>query len=275
MTSLENNTESKILVVGGGRMGAAIINGWLTKGIAPESIFLIDQNQSILDSYKEQGVNTFINVESVPINVSFSVFLLALKPQVILKSINEFNRLINQNSCLISVAAGITVTTLRLLMPNAQHVVRVMPNTPAMIGKGVLVGYAEDQESAFIDLVEELFNSLGKFYWVTNEDHMHSVTAISGSGPAYAFYFAQCFIESAKKLGLPEPLAQSLALETIIGSSALLDQSDEDVVKLRENVTSPNGTTQAGLEALMSNNIFMNQLLACCEAAKERSIQLS
>ncbi|MFT2110613.1 pyrroline-5-carboxylate reductase [Marinomonas sp. 2405UD68-3] len=275
MTSLENNVENKILVVGGGRMGAAIINGWLAKGIAPESIFLIDQNQSVLDSYKEQGVNTFINVENVPISESFSVFLLALKPQIILKSINEFNRLINLNSCLISVAAGITVSTLRSLMPNAQHVVRVMPNTPAMIGKGVLVGYIEEQKSAFIDLIEGLFSSLGKFYWVTNEEHMHSVTAISGSGPAYAFYFTQCFIESAKKLGLPEPLAQHLALETIIGSSALLDQSDEDVMQLRENVTSPNGTTQAGLETLMSDNIFMNQLLACCEAAKERSIQLS
>ncbi len=275
MKAFEISAESKILVVGGGRMGAAIINGWLTKGITAESIYLIDQNQSVLDGYQAQGVNTFSSVDQISVSESFSVFLLALKPQVILKRVGDFNRLINKDTCLISVAAGVTVNTLRSLMTNAKHIIRVMPNTPAMVGKGVLVGYAQEQESAFTNLVEGLFNSLGKFYWVTSEEHMHSVTAISGSGPAYVFYFAQCFIESAKALGLPDALAKDLALETLIGSSVLIDQSIDDVIKLRENVTSPNGTTQAGLEALMADDIFMEQLLDCCKAAKERSIQLS
>jgi len=125
MGFLQSKTESKIMVVGG-RMGAAIINGWLTKGISPDCIFLIDQNQDILDDYKVKGLNTFTNVKEVSGKERFSIFLVALKPQVILKNISEFNDLIDKDTCLISIAAGISIRTLKSFMSNANRVVRVI-----------------------------------------------------------------------------------------------------------------------------------------------------
>ncbi len=271
---MSNQEIGKILVVGGGRMGSAIVEGWLKQGVLPSSIYLIDQNIQILETFKEKGLHTFSSVENVPENTLFDVFLLALKPQIIVQHVADFNRLISASTCLISVAAGVMVNTLKQMLPNAKHVVRVMPNTPAMISKGVMVGYS-DQQAEFSSLIESLFATLGHFFWVSNEDQMHAVTAVSGSGPAYLFYFAQCFVESAKALGLEENLAQELALKTVIGSAHLIEQSDDDVETLRKNVTSPNGTTQAGLEALMRDSILKNRVEECCQHAAKRSVELS
>ncbi|MEP0072890.1 MAG: pyrroline-5-carboxylate reductase [Marinomonas sp.] len=270
----QSQSEKKILVVGGGRMGSAILNGWLQQGMAPSSIYLIDHGFETLEGFKGKGIQTFQNVEEVPVGITFDVFLLALKPQVIIQQVTAFNRLISDSTCLISVAAGIMVTTLKQMLPNAKNVVRVMPNTPAMIGKGVMVGYS-DKQAEFVELIEGLFSTLGRFFWISDEQQMHAVTAISGSGPAYLFYFAQCFVESAKTLGLDENLAQELALETVIGAANLIEQSDDDVEILRKNVTSPNGTTQAGLEALMADSMLKQRVEACCQQAAQRSVALS
>lgn len=264
----------KILVVGGGRMGSAIIDGWLKQGVASDSIYLIDNNPETLKVYANKGLHTFESTENVPQGLEFKVFLLALKPQIIVKHISQFNQFISPSTCLVSVAAGVMVQTLLDMLPNAQHVVRVMPNTPAMIGKGVLVGFSESQ-SMFSKLIEELFASLGTFYWVPNEEQMHSVTAISGSGPAYLFYFAQCFIESAQALDLDNEFAKALALDTLAGAARLIEESGIDVETLRQNVTSPNGTTQAGLEALMCNHELKDRIEACCVAARQRSVELA
>lgn len=266
--------EKKILVVGGGRMGSAILEGWLQQGMSPSSIYLIDHGVQVLEHFKVKGVHTFQSVKDVPENISFDIFLLALKPQVIVQHITEFNRLVSDTTCLISVAAGVMVETLKTMLPNARSVVRVMPNTPAIIGKGVMVGYS-DARTEFAELIEGLFSTLGRFFWISDENQMHAVTAISGSGPAYLFYFVQCFVESAKTLGLDEKLAQELALETVIGAAHLIEQSDDDVETLRKNVTSPNGTTQAGVEALMMDSIFKQRVEACCMQAAQRSVELS
>ena len=266
--------KKNILVVGGGRMGSAILDGWLQQGMSPSSIYLIDQNAQALDTFKAKGLHTFLSVEDVPENINFDVFLLALKPQVIVEHVAEFNRLVSDSTCLISVAAGVMVNTLKEMLPNAKNVARVMPNTPAMIGKGVMVGYS-DKQAEFAELIEGLFSTLGRFFWISDENQMHGVTAISGSGPAYLFYFAQCFVESAQTLGLDDELAKALALETVIGAANLIEQSKDDVETLRKNVTSPNGTTQAGVEALMADLSFKQRVEACCQQAAQRSIELS
>lgn len=275
MVSFTPKDEQNILVVGGGKMGSAMINGWLNMGIAAHKISLIDPNKSVLSSYKALGLNTYETVLELDKSESFDIFLLALKPQVIMQNLTDFNDLISQDTCLISVAAGVSIQTLKSFLPNAVHVVRVMPNTPAMIGKGVLVGFTDERETSLETLIEGLFSKLGKFYWVEYEDQMHQVTAISGSGPAYVFYFAQCFNEVAKELGLNDDLAKALALETLIGAASLIDESQDSVVQLRKNVTSPNGTTQAGLEVLMSEQLIKERLLACCKAAENRSRELA
>ncbi|PYF82460.1 pyrroline-5-carboxylate reductase [Marinomonas alcarazii] len=268
------SVSDKVLVVGGGRMGSAIIEGWLQQGTPPDSIYLIDNNLDTLKAYEQKGLHTFESVDHVPLDLEFRVFLLALKPQIIMQHISQFNRLISHSTCLVSVAAGVMVQTLLSMLPNAKHVVRVMPNTPAMIGKGVMVGFSESR-SEFSGLIEGLFSSLGKFYWVSKEEEMHAVTAISGSGPAYLFYFAQCFIESAQSLGLDADFAKALALDTLTGASHLIEESGIDVETLRQNVTSPNGTTQAGLEALMRNEELKERVTACCVAARQRSEELA
>ncbi len=255
-------------------MGSAILNGWLDQGFVPSNIYLIDRDANTLKQYETQGVHTFTAVEDVPKNLVFDIFLLALKPQIIAASVEQFDHLISPKTCLVSVAAGVMVNTLKQLLPSAKNVVRVMPNTPAMIGKGVMVGFSYEQDM-FGELVESLFATLGSFHWIIDENQMHAVTAVSGSGPAYLFYFAQCFVESAKKLGLPEALAETLALETVIGAANLIEQSDDDVETLRHNVTSPNGTTQAGLAALMEGNTVKSRVEACCLAAAKRSLELS
>ncbi|MEO9653426.1 pyrroline-5-carboxylate reductase [Marinomonas sp.] len=268
-------SEHNILVLGGGKMGAAIINGWLKTGMEPQSICLLDTKPEVIESYRRKGIRAYQSVSEVPNNQLFTTFLLALKPQIIIKSLHLFNDLINESTCLVSVAAGVTVSSLKSYLPNAKQVVRVMPNTPAMIGKGVMVGFKSEGQEYLGTHIEGLFASLGSFHWVDDENLMHSVTAVSGSGPAYAFYFAECFTACAKQLGLPDVLAKDLALETLIGAAALIEQSGQDVVDLRNKVTSPNGTTQAGLEVLMSNEVFAQTLLNCCEAARMRSVELS
>ncbi|WOD06693.1 pyrroline-5-carboxylate reductase [Marinomonas sp. GJ51-6] len=270
----QSQSEKKILVVGAGRMGLCHFR-WLVATEYDSEFYLFNRSwPETLEGFKCKGIHTFQNVEEVPEGITFDVFLLALKPQVIVQHVTEFNRLISDSTCLISVAAGVMSTTLKQMLPNARNVVRVMPNTPAMIGKGVMVGYS-DKQSEFSKLIEDLFSTLGRFFWISDENQMHAVTAISGSGSAYLFYFTQCFIESAKTLGLDENLAQELALETVIGAANLIEQSDDDVETLRKNVTSPNGTTQAGLEALMADSILKQRVEACCQQAAQKSVALS
>ena len=272
MSSL-NSTKS-IVVLGAGKMGGAIIEGWLKQGIDPSSIYVLDQNEVALSYFSGKGLNTYKSVVDLPIGKSFDVFLLALKPQVIIQNLSEFNALISDATCLISVAAGVTCESIQSMLPAVKQVVRVMPNTPSMIGKGVMVGYS-DQKSQVQNLVESLFKGLGKFYWVENEVQMHAVTAISGSGPAYLFYFAECLVDAAQTFELKPELAKALALETMIGASCLVESSSDEVSTLRINVTSPNGTTQAGLEALMAGEHFKERVVACLNAAANRSVELS
>ena len=193
---------------------------------------------------------------------------------MIVQNLSEFNALISDETCLISVAAGVTCGSIQSLLPAVKQVVRVMPNTPAMIGKGVMVGFS-DQKAEVQSLTESLFNALGQFYWVEQEDQMHGVTAISGSGPAYLFYFAECLVEAAQSFDLDPELAKALALETMVGAAYLVESSSDEVATLRNNVTSPNGTTQAGLEALMANGQLKGRVMACLQAASNRSIELS
>lgn len=272
MPSLE--TQKNIVVVGAGKMGGAIIEGWLSQGIAPSSINVIDRNEEALRHFAEKGLQTYQDVADVPTTMSFDVFLLALKPQVIMGHLTAFNALIGESTCLISVAAGVTCESIQQSLPAVKQVVRVMPNTPAMIGKGVMVGYT-NQTAQVQSLIESLFQSLGQFYWVEEEAQLHAVTAISGSGPAYLFYFAECLVEAAQSFDLPPELAKSLALETLIGASYLIESSADEVSTLRKNVTSPNGTTQAGLEALMADETLKERVSACLNAAANRSVELS
>ncbi|SHF08957.1 pyrroline-5-carboxylate reductase [Vibrio gazogenes] len=264
-----------MLVIGGGKMGGAIIQGWLKTGLDASHIYLVDMNESVLSQFKQLGINTYKPDEIEQLrSVNFSDVLLALKPQMIGAFAPDYRQLVGSDTCLMSIAAGVSIEQLRSIFTSAASIVRIMPNTPVLVGKGVVVAYT-DAGPEIRDKTAALFEPLGNFYWLDHEDQMHAATAVSGSGPAYIFYFCECFMDTATKMGLPEDLAQKIAKDTFIGAAKMIEQQESSVAELRQNVTSPNGTTQAGLERLAHGGLITEQIKACCEAACQRSIEIS
>ncbi|MFT2110604.1 pyrroline-5-carboxylate reductase [Marinomonas sp. 2405UD68-3] len=272
---LDNHSES-ILVIGGGRMGGAIVNGWIKMGIKPQTISIIDPNEAALVPFKSQGINTFTNIDAMPANQSYSCILVALKPQVFDVVLPLYQPLLTQETLVISIAAGVTHSTIEQLLFNGQPVIRVMPNTPALINSGVMVGCSNNcVSSSQKTFCESLFSNLGSFDWVDDEHAMHAVTAVSGSGPAYLFHFVECMFQAAKDAGLTNDLALILTKNTVVGAAKLVEQDDRDVSKLREEVTSPNGTTAAALGVLMQDGALERLLSDAIGSAAKRSVELS
>jgi pyrroline-5-carboxylate reductase len=286
-----------ILLVGCGKMGSALVDGWTNAGI--ENISIIEPNLQMIQGYS--SLCPYGTLEELPSGYTPSYIIFAVKPQQADKILPLYKDLITDDTAVISIMAGKTVKSISksIFTPTPSlppegggsspslegrglgggcktscKIIRVMPNTPALIGQGVSAGFAGEGISAEQKVFcEKLFATVGSFYWVDDENLMDSVTAISGSGPAYVFYFIECLTKAGIELGLPQELAKELAVKTVAGSSALADISKETVQELRKNVTSPNGTTQAGLEILMSglDDLIKNT----AKAAKKRSEELS
>ena len=271
-----NSDNCNILVVGCGKMGTAIVQGWLKNGVDGKSIHIVDPNESLLIGlHQDYGVKLYQSPDSLP-KLMFDFVMVALKPQQIERFLPTYDAWMNQSTSLISIAAGITTQSLHKIMPKLSNIIRIMPNTPALIQKGVLVAYAEPNvEQAIKTYCQGLFSSLGHFYWIENEAQMDAVTAISGSGPAYLFYFMECFIAAAKDSGLPSELAKELAIHTVLGASYLVESEDSNPTQLRIDVTSPKGTTQAALNVLMHDDALQRLMCDAIQAAKSRSQELA
>jgi len=278
MTSLKamNTDNCKILVVGCGKMGTAIVQGWLKNGVDGKSIHIVDPNESMLIGLKQDyGVKLYQSPDSLP-GLVFDFVMVALKPQQIARFLPSYDAWMNQSTCLISIAAGITTQSLHKIMPKLSTIIRIMPNTPALIQKGVLVAFSEPNLAPSIrSYCQELFSPLGQYYWVESEDQLDAVTAVSGSGPAYLFYFMECFIAAAKHSGLPSELAKELAIHTVLGASYLVESEDNSPTQLRIDVTSPKGTTQAALNVLMHDDALQRLMCDAIQAAKSRSQELA
>lgn len=267
---------AQILVIGCGKMGSAIVLGWLKQGVDGSSIHIVDPNVSMLMGLKQEFcVNLYQTAEGLP-EVMFDFVMVALKPQQIERFLPSYEARMNQSTTLISIAAGITSRSLRRVLPKLSNIIRIMPNTPALIQKGVLVAYGEPNVGPAIkDYCQDLFSSLGHFYWIECEDQLDAVTAVSGSGPAYLFYFMECFIAAAKHSGLPTELAKELAINTVLGASYLVESEGKDPTQLRIDVTSPKGTTQAALNVLMQDDALQHLMHDAIQAAKGRSQELA
>ncbi|OIN07385.1 pyrroline-5-carboxylate reductase [Oceanisphaera psychrotolerans] len=266
-----------ILVVGGGRMGGAIVHGWLRQGVNPGQIHLIDRNPEAVAGFVESlGIVGYTGIEEIPAGSIFDFVLLATKPQVISEALPVYRAFLGSDSLLISIAAGISSDSLSRLAPGDHGIVRVMPNTPALISRGVMVGYPNARVSiSKRHACEALFISLGEFYWVENEEQMHGVTAVSGSGPAYLFHFVESMIAAAEEVGLPKALARELAIGTVVGAARLVEAGTRDVSELRKEVTSPKGTTEAALNVLMGDQALTRLLCSAIDAAATRSRELA
>ncbi len=263
-----------VVLVGAGNMGGAMLKGWVANGMKPEHITVLDPSLS------EQIKNTLLKAKiwhaETPKGVSPpDVLLLAIKPQMMEKVLPTLKELVGENTVVVSVAAGTTLSTICDALGDVAAI-RVMPNTPALVLRGMSVGCPNAKTTTEQrDNVHSLMAAIGKIEWVDDEKLIDAVTAVSGSGPAYIFHLAECMAQAGIEVGLPDELAMALAIETVSGAGELLRQSDDTPAVLRKNVTSPNGTTAAALEVLMGEGGMPELLKKAIVAAKKRSEELS
>ena len=269
-----NRDGNSILVVGGGNMGGALMGGWLKNGVGASQICVLDPgpSQAMKNMFAQHGIDHQENIDGIAIP---DVLVVAVKPQIMANVLKSIKNIVGENTLVISVAAGTRLAFMRKYL-GKNAMVRAMPNTPALVGRGITVACANGEVSDIQRLhATNLLGATGSIEWVEDEELMDAVTAVSGSGPAYVFHLAEALGDAAIGAGLPEELARKLALETVAGAGEMMLQSQLPPSQLRENVTSPGGTTQAALSILMSEDGFPQLLKRAVEAATKRSRELS
>jgi len=254
-------------------MGGALLKGWLAQGVRP--IAIVEPNpgellRKLAGANKVRLFKTIDEIEIMPIRAC----VIALKPQVLRTEAARLRLIARSGALMVSIAAGTSIASLRRTWGRA-FILRAMPNTPGAIGKGITALYAP----AGVDaqkrrLAESLVSGLGQTLWVDREGWIDTVTAVSGSGPAYVFLMAEALADAAKEQGLPATIAERLARATISGAGALLDFDPRQVAALRADVTSPGGTTEAALRVLTKNRALEQLLGKAVAAARSRAEEL-
>lgn len=268
------SAERPVVLLGCGNMGKALLKGWIAGGIAPDAIIVIEPAGP--ENALEAGLPKAQIFGSCPQDVKAGLLMAAVKPQVMAEALSGVQSLADEETLLLSIAAGTVLRNLKEAMPGAGTYVRAMPNTPCAIGEGISVAYCDQSLSAHQkEQVDRLLSAGGEVRWVEEEGQMDAVTAVSGSGPAYVFYLIECLAAAGEGQGLPEELARDLALHTVAGAGHLAKTSDVDARDLRRAVTSPGGTTQAGLEVLMGEQGLSMTIRHTVSAAAKRSRELS
>jgi pyrroline-5-carboxylate reductase len=263
-------SERGLVLLGCGKMGSAMLEGWLADGLPAASVWINDPNPS--DWVKAQGVNLNTGLPENP-----AIVLMAVKPQIMRDALPSLAQLGNADTLFLSVAAGITIATFEEMLGADTPVIRSIPNTPAAVKQGItaIIGNPKVSEDQ-LQMAEALLSAIGQTVRLETEDQMDAVTGLSGSGPAYVFHMIECLAKAGEAQGLAPDLAMTLAKATVAGSGALAMQSDETPSQLRVNVTSPNGTTQAGLEVLMNKETGLPPLMVqTIDAATKRSRELA
>lgn len=262
---------SRILLVGCGKMGGAMLAGWLARGASPADIVIVDPAAPPPD---RAGLRAFKTAEEVPTAFKPEIVVVAVKPQMMDAALPGLKRF--SEAAFLSIAAGRTLASFARALGDRVAVVRAMPNTPAAIGRGISVAVANPHVGAGQrQACEALLAAVGVVEWVEDEALIDAVTAVSGSGPAYVFLLAETLAEAGVAVGLPRDLAERLARATVAGAGELLHQSPEPASKLRENVTSPKGTTYAALQVLQADSGLPQLMKRAVAAAAARSRELA
>jgi len=259
-----------LVLLGCGKMGSAMLAGWLASGLSPSAVWVIDPNPS--DWVRAQGVH--VNTDLPP---SPAIVIVAVKPQMMGAVLPSLQALGNGDTLFLSIAAGTSIATFETILGQATPIVRAMPNTPAAIGQGItaMIGNGHT-DGDHLHMAENLLSAIGQVVQLDAEQQMDAVTGVSGSGPAYVFYMIDALAQAGVAQGLSPDLAMQLAKATVAGAGALAQAADETPTQLRINVTSPNGTTQAGLEVLMQDASGLTPLIEqTVAAAAERSRELA
>jgi pyrroline-5-carboxylate reductase len=261
-----------LVLVGAGKMGSAMLDGWLARGLSPRKLAVMEpQPGKAVKALARRGatLNPKGKIDAV------TAIILAVKPQTAPEAVPPLAAHIGKSTLVLSIMAGRTLGFLERVLPGAA-IVRAMPNTPAAIGRGISVAVPNSKVSARQrKLAADLLAAIGKVEWTSDEGLMDAVTAVSGSGPAYVFLLAEAMAKAGVAAGLPAELANRLARETVAGSGELLNRSLLEAATLRQNVTSPGGTTAAALEVLMDPGGFDEILIKAIAAATRRGRELA
>jgi pyrroline-5-carboxylate reductase len=267
---MQNVERRGLVLLGCGKMGSAMLQGWLSGGLPTSSVW-------VLDPYPSEWLRSLdgLNLNS-ELPADPAIVLIAVKPQMMGQALPALQALGNGTTLFLSVAAGTPMLAYEAVLGDKTPIVRAMPNTPAAIGQGItaLIGNAQITEPQ-LALAEALMSAVGATVRLDNEAQMDGVTAVSGSGPAYVFHLIETMAAAGIAQGLPADLAMQLAKATVAGAGALAQSADEDPAQLRVNVTSPGGTTAAALNVLMDENTGFPALLdRAITAAANRSREL-
>lgn len=266
---LDRVNDRGLVLLGCGKMGSAMLEGWLAQGVPPGSVHVIEPYPS--DWLKSTGVHL-----NEPLPAAPAIVLLAVKPQMMGAALPQVVALGGGDTLFLSIAAGTTIASFEETFGAATPIIRAMPNTPAAVGRGIsaITGNPRATE-ADLQLAEALLSAVGQVVRLEGEHQMDAVTAVSGSGPAYVFHLIEALAAAGEAEGLPAPLAMQLARATVCGAGELAQQSPETPSQLRINVTSPGGTTAAALAVLMDAETGFPPLLRrAVKAAADRGREL-
>lgn len=261
-----------VMLVGAGKMGIALARGWLDAGLPPSNLVLVDPVPG--DAAKELAEDFDLVIHPEAVGLQPNVLVLAVKPQIVGPVMETLLPVIGTHTLVLSIAAGISIATLAKGLETGR-IVRTMPNTPAQIGKGITGAVAgpdisaQDKQNA-----DALLAAAGQVAWFNTESDLDAVTAVSGSGPAYVFNLVEALAAAGVAQGLPEHVAMQLARQTVIGAAALMEADTAPASVLRQNVTSPNGTTAAALDVLMADDGLTPLMERAVDAARKRSEEL-
>lgn len=264
-----------VILVGCGNMGFAMLKGWLDSGaLQAGDVYVVEPTEALRERAASVGVHALANADALASDLAPRMILVAVKPQVMADVLPAYKRF-SPAATFVSVAAGIPSSLFAAHLGSDTPVIRCMPNTPAAIGMGMLVTYqnahVRADDAAF---VTKLLKTSGQVASVNDEALIDAVTAVSGSGPAYVFHFIECLTDAGVSAGLERETAALLAMQTVYGAGALAAQSSDSPAKLREQVTSPNGTTAAALAVLMGDDRLKTLVTEAVDAAHKRSIEL-
>jgi pyrroline-5-carboxylate reductase len=272
MSSALENMKGDVVLAGAGKMGGAMLSGWLARDLDPKRVAVIEPHPSAdINALSAKGVR--LNPSPRDIG-QVATLVVALKPQTFRDAGAALKSFTGSSTLVVSIMAGMTIASVAENCGGS--VVRAMPNTPASIGRGITVAVAATNVTAGQrDTADALLRAIGSVEWIEDERLMDAVTAVSGSGPAYVFLLAEELARAGVEAGLPVELATRLARETVAGSGELLHRSELASATLRQNVTSPGGTTAAALEVLMGADGMQSLLTRAVAAATKRSRELA
>jgi len=265
------NDIGPVVLVGAGKMGLALARGWIAGGLPPGQLVLVDPFAG--DAAKAFAEQHKVRLLKTIEHVLVHVLVIAVKPQSIAEVLPQIKPSVGLQTLVISIAAGISLKTLSQGL-GTERVVRCMPNTPAQVGKGITGAVGLTINAADRDVAEKLLGAAGPLVWFSEESKLDAVTAVSGSGPAYVFYLVEALAVAGMRQGLEPGQAMQLARQTVVGAAALMDADPQSVSILRENVTSPKGTTAAALAVLMAPDGLEALMDRAVLAARLRSEEL-